>query len=298
MKKWMADDIQSLDNKVAVVTGANSGIGYEAARVLANKSATVILAVRSTDKGLAAVKRIKQQNSAAKVKIMQLDLSDLTSVGKFAANFKKEYSQLDILINNAGVMVPPYSKTKDGFELQFGTNHLGHFALTGLLINPIVNTPDSRIVNVSSIAHKGGNLDFNDLQWESRKYKPWNAYGDSKIANLYFTYELARLLQQAGHQTRVAAAHPGWTATELQRNSGTADFFNRFFAQEPEMGALPSLFAATADIQSGDFIGPCGFMEMRGYPKKGSSNKRSKNPEIAKRLWSESEKLTNVRYGI
>ena len=191
---------------------------------------------------------------------MELDLANLESVRSFAENFKKKYSGLDLLINNAGVMIPPYSKTKDGFELQFGTNHLGHFALTALLFDAIKNTANSRIVNVSSAAHKTGNLNFDDLNWEKRKYKAWKAYGDSKICNLYFTYELQRKFEGKGYNIIAAAAHPGWTATDLQRHSGIFQFLNPLFAQKPEMGALPTLYAAVGpDVKSGDYYGPGGW---------------------------------------
>ena len=195
--------------------------------------------------------------------------------------------------------MPPYSKTADGFELQFGTNHLGHFALTGLLIDLIQSTSNSRIVNVSSGAHKYGNLNFQDLNWENRKYKSMKSYGDSKIANMYFTYELNRKLEQNGNNPIVAAAHPGWTATELQRHAWLVDFLNNFFAQDITMGALPTLYAAVgADVKSGDYFGPSGFMEMRGYPQKVKSNELSQNEEIAEKLWDVSEDLTGVSYNL
>jgi NAD(P)-dependent dehydrogenase (short-subunit alcohol dehydrogenase family) len=187
------------------------------------------------------------------------------------------------------------SKSGSDCKLQFGTNHLGHFLLTGLLIDLIKNTKDSRIVNVSSTAHKTGNINFDDLNWEKRKYNDWKAYGDSKIANIYFTYELIRRLDEKGNNPVVAAAHPGWTATELQRNASLFRFLNNFFAQGIDMGALPTLYAVVGpDVKSGDYFGPSGFMEMRGYPKKVETNELSKNEEIATRLWDVSEKLTSV----
>lgn len=256
-EKWTAENIPSQKGKIAIVTGASSGIGYEAARVLANKGAEVIVAVRNKEKGKNAVQKIKEQNSEANVKPMLLDLADLKSVEQFAIDFKKSYTKLDLLINNAGVMMPPYGKTKDSFELQFGTNHLGHFALTGHLFEFLKKTPNSRIVNVSSGAHNWGNIDFNDLNWENRKYKPGRAYGDSKIANLYFTYEMSNRLN--GSDITVSAAHPGWTATELQRHSGLFSFGNRFFAMPIEQGTLPTLRAATDEqVNSGDYYGPDG----------------------------------------
>jgi NAD(P)-dependent dehydrogenase (short-subunit alcohol dehydrogenase family) len=296
-EKWTAENIPSQKGKIAIVTGSSSGIGFEASRVLANKGAEVIIAVRNKAKGENAVRKIKEQNSAAKVKLMILDLADLKSIEQFASRFKDDYSQLDILINNAGVMMPPYGKTKDGFELQFGTNHLGHFALTGQLIDLLKKTPKSRLVNVSSGAHNWGNLDFEDLNWENRKYKPGRAYGDSKIANLYFTYEMSNRLN--GSDINVSAAHPGWTATDLQRHSGLFSFGNKLFAMPIEQGTLPTLRAATDEsVKSGDYYGPDGWREMKGYPVLVESNKLSHNKEIAKKLWDVSKELTGVKFNI
>ena len=298
-QRWTADNIPDQKGRVVIVTGSSSGIGYEAAKVLAHKNAKVIIAVRNQEKGEKAVQKIKAQNQNADVKVMLLDLASLKSIRSFADDFKRKYTRLDLLINNAGVMVPPYSKTEDGFELQFGTNHLGHFALTGLLLEVMQKTPNSRIVNVSSTGHKFGNIDFNDLNWEKRKYKPWKAYGDSKIANLYFTYELQNLLSQNGSNPIVIAAHPGWTGTELQRHTGVTNFLNNFFAMTIEQGALPTLRAAIDDhAQSGDFFGPHGIMEMRGYPVKVESNTLSHNQEIAQNLWKVSEELTKVKFNL
>jgi NAD(P)-dependent dehydrogenase (short-subunit alcohol dehydrogenase family) len=296
-KKWDGSSISDQEDRVVIVTGASSGIGYETARVLADKNATVIIAVRSLEKGNAAANNIKADHNNADLRVMELDLACLESVKTFADQFRRDYSRLDLLINNAGVMIPPYAKTADGFELQLGTNHLGHFALTGLLLDVITGTTDSRIVNVSSDAHRYGKLDFADLTWEKRAYKAWRAYGDSKIANLYFTYQLGKKLAEKSHRTIVAASHPGWTATELQRHSGLFRFFNRFFAQDIAMGALPTLYAAVGpQVDSGDYFGPAGFKEMRGYPKKTESNRLSHDQAIAKRLWEVSEELTGVVY--
>jgi NAD(P)-dependent dehydrogenase (short-subunit alcohol dehydrogenase family) len=295
--KWDSDNITNQKGRVVIVTGSSSGIGFETARVLANKEATVIIAIRNMKKGNAALEKIKKENATADVKVMELDLANLKSVRRFADKFNEEYSQLDLLINNAGVMIPPYSKTADGFELQFGTNHLGHFALTGLLLERIINTPSSRIVNVSSTAHKMGNLNFDDLNWEKRKYKKMKSYGDSKIANLYFTYELQRKLSDGKANVLVTASHPGWTATELQRHTGLIEALNGVFAQGIQMGALPTLYGAVAeDAEGGDFFGPAGFMEMKGYPKRVQSIPRAQDKEIAQKLWTVSEKLTGVHY--
>ena len=297
--KWTVNNIPEQKGRVVIVTGSSSGIGFEAARALLNKNAKVIIAVRNTEKGIAAANKIKKANNSADVEFMLLDLASLDSIHQFANNFKGKYNRLDLLINNAGVMIPPYSKTSDGFELQFGTNHLGHFALTGLLIDLINKTKDSRIVNVSSAAHKSGNIDFNDLNWEKRKYKAWRAYGDSKIANLYFTFELKRRLANVKSKTKVIAAHPGWTATDLQRHSGIFQFMNGFFAMKQEQGALPTLRAAIDETaQSGDFFGPDGFQEMRGFPVKVESNKLSHDMDIALKLWNVSEDLTHVKFNL
>lgn len=296
-EKWSAENISDQTGRTAIVTGSSSGIGYEAARVLANKKATVVLAVRNLKKGYSALEKIRAQNSAAKVEVMQLDLADLSSVEKFAAEFSGKYSRLDLLINNAGVMIPPYSKTVNGFELQFGTNHLGHFALTARLLPILHQTEGSRIVNVSSGAHKHGKLDFDDLNWEKRKYSAWRAYGASKIANLYFTYELDRRLKASGSKTIVTAAHPGWTATELQRHTGVVEALNGVFAQDIAMGALPTLRAAVEPgLKGGDYFGPNGFMEMRGYPIQVPSNALSHDESIARRLWEYSLAATGVRF--
>ena len=295
-QKWDSENISDQKGKVVIVTGSSSGLGYETAKVLANKSATVIVAVRNEEKGNAAVAKIKVENPNADIQVMLVDLANLESVHKFAENFKKKFKKLDLLINNAGVMTPPYAKTKDGFELQFGTNHLGHFALTGLLIDLIKETPNSRIVNVSSTAHKIGNLNFNDLNWETRRYNKFRSYGDSKLANLYFTSELQKRLSKQSLGVIVASAHPGATATELSRHSL---FFKvlSLFAQDSKMGALPTLYAAVGpDVQGNDYIGPGGFQELGGYPKKVESSKRAKRDDVAANLWDVSEKMTGVSY--
>jgi len=296
-QKWDSGDIPDQKGRVVIVTGSSSGIGYETARVLANKNATVVIAVRNLQKGNAALDKIKAGYQNADVRVMELDLADLESIRNFAAEFKSNFSRLDLLINNGGVMMPPYSKTADGFELQFGTNHLGHFALTGLLLDLIEKTHDSRIVNVSSGSHTYGELDFDDLNWENRSYKKMKAYGDSKIANLYFTFELQRRFENRNMNVIASAAHPGWTATELQRHVGIFDFLNRFLAQGIEMGALPTLYAAIAlDVKGGDYYGPSGWREMKGYPKKVESNELSHSREIAAKLWNLSEKLTGIKF--
>ncbi len=293
-RKWTEEDITDQSGRLAVVTGSNSGIGYETARALAEKGATVILAVRNLEAGQAAVDRIRSGVPDARVVAMRLDLSSLAFVRTFADELERKYEKLDLLINNAGVMMPPYSKTADGFELQFGTNHLGHFALTGLLLDLILDTPDSRIVNVASQAHRAGDITFDDLNRE-KEYRPMSAYGQSKLANLLFTYELQRKLDRKSAAPIAVAAHPGWTATSLQRHVGLFDFLGRFFAQGPREGAWPTLYAATAhDVKGADYYGPDGLYEMRGHPKKVESNDKSHDEAVAARLWGVSEELTGV----
>ncbi len=261
-KNWDATNVPMQQGKLAIVTGSSSGIGFETARILASKNAKVIIAVRNIEKGNKALEKIKSEFPAANVEVRILDLADLKSIHNFGEFFKKDYDGIDLLINNAGVMIPPYTKTKDGFELQFGTNYLGHFALTGLLLDLIKNRKNSRIVNVSSKAHNMGELNFDDLNWVRRTYKPWKAYGDSKIANLYFTYELQRRLDEEGFDVIVAAAHPGLTSSELERHSNIVGVINKLLAQSPEMGALPILYAATAnDVKKGEYFGPSDWSE-------------------------------------
>jgi NAD(P)-dependent dehydrogenase (short-subunit alcohol dehydrogenase family) len=295
--KWTEKNIPNQSGKIAIVTGSSSGIGYETARVLAKKNAKVIVAVRNIEKGSKAKSKIVSENSDAELDVMKLDLADLDSVKSFVKDFKSKYTQLNLLINNAGVMIPPYSKTKDGFELQFGTNHLGHFALTLELLDLIEKTKDARIVNVSSGAHKYGKINFEDLNWEERDYKAWKAYGDSKIANLYFTKELAEKV--ADKNIQVTASHPGWTATELQRHSGFIEFLNNIFAMPQQQGALTTLRAAVdSDAKNGDYFGPNGWQEWRGYPVKVEPNNLAKDQKIAKQLWDVSEELTGIKFNL
>jgi NAD(P)-dependent dehydrogenase (short-subunit alcohol dehydrogenase family) len=293
---WTAENISDLAGKIAIVTGANSGIGYEMTRALARKEARVILACRNKDKGEAAVQQIAQEYPAAKTGLMQLDLSDLTSVRRFADEFTIHYDRLDILINNAGIMAPPFGKTADGFELQFGTNHLGHFALTGLLLDPIIRTRQARVITVSSGGHRFVEMDFDNLNGE-KGYDRQRAYAQSKLANLLFTYELQRRFEGAGVDTIAVAAHPGWTATNLQAHWWIVRILNPFIAQQAKMGALPTLYAATApNVQGGDYYGPCGWQELRGYPTKVQSSDSSYDTAVAVRLWTVSEELTGVRH--
>ena len=295
-QKWTAEKISDQSGKTVIVTGANSGIGYEASAALVRKGAKVIMACRSVEKGKAAAAKIEQQNPMGEVILKQLDLADLSSVARFADDFLAEYEQLDILLNNAGVMAVPYRQTADGFEMQFGTNHLGHFALTGRLINILQKTPGSRVVTVSSFAHMIGKINFDDLNSE-KSYQKWLAYGQSKLANILFAYELQRRAAETGNDPISIAVHPGYAATNLQRSSPFFRFANKFMAQSQEMGALPSLYAAThPDIQGGEYIGPDGFLGQRGYPKQVRSSSRSYDLETTKHLWEVSEELTGVQF--
>jgi NAD(P)-dependent dehydrogenase (short-subunit alcohol dehydrogenase family) len=295
-KHWTEKDMPDQTERVAIVTGANSGIGWDTARALAQKGALVIMACRSMGKANTAADQIRATNPAGKVVVMALDLGDLDSVRAFADAFRAQYDRLDLLINNAGVMMPPYGKTVQGFEQQFGINHLGHFALNGLLLDRLNATPGARIVTVSSGSHRFGIINFDDLNWE-RGYPAQRAYGQSKLANLLFTYELQRRLAAAGQSTLSVAAHPGWVATNLQQYSGAYRLLNPIIAQTTGMGALPTLYAATApDVWGGEYFGPGGLMEMRGYPRKVRSNARSYDEAVARRLWKVSEDLTHVSY--
>jgi NAD(P)-dependent dehydrogenase (short-subunit alcohol dehydrogenase family) len=294
--EWTAENIPDLTGKIAIVTGANSGIGYEMALALARKEAKVILACRNKDKGEAAVRQIGQEYPEAKAELMQLDLSDLASVRRFADEFTSRYGRLDILINNAGIMMTPFGKTTDGFEHQFGTNHLGHFALTGLLLDLIICTPQARVITVSSGGHRFVEIDFDNLNGE-KGYDRQRAYAQSKLANLLFTYELQRRFEGAGVDAIAVAAHPGWTVTNLPVHYRMVRILNPFIGQRPKMGALPTLYAATApDVKGGDYYGPRGWQELRGYPTKVQSSDSSHDTAVAAKLWTVSEELTCVRY--
>jgi len=304
--RWTQKDIDDQKGKVVIVTGGNSGIGYEAGLALAGRNARVILAVRNLDKGGLAVQTILKQYPTADVKAMSLNLADLKSVRGFAETFLAAHDRLDVLINNAGVMAIPYRRTADGFEMQFGTNHLGHFALTGLLLPKLKSTPGARVVTVSSFVHTSGNIYFDDLQWE-KSYDRWGAYAQSKLSNLLFAYELQRRLASAGIKVISVGCHPGYAATNLQAVGPQMDgsrlsyWFaqagNLVFAQNQRMGALPTLFAAVASQVNGcDYIGPTSLFGIRGYPGKVKSNNKSYEETLAKRLWDVSEKLTGVIY--
>ncbi|MFD7441878.1 oxidoreductase [Streptomyces sp. NPDC059909] len=300
---WTTQDIPDQSGRTAVVTGANSGIGLVTARELARRGARVVLACRSEARGKEAETLIERQVPGADVECRQLDLADLASVRRFAESYEQD--TLDLLVNNAGVMALPYSTTADGFETQFGVNHLGHFALTGLLLPALLNTPGARVVTVSSGMHALANIDMGDLNSE-RRYRRWVAYGRSKSANLLFIHELARRLKAAGSDVVAAAAHPGYAATNLQtagvRMEGRrvaerlAELGNRVFAQSAEMGALPTLYAATAPgVRPDSFTGPR-FQGWRGAPAPSWRAKWTLNDVAGERLWVASEQLTGVTY--
>jgi NAD(P)-dependent dehydrogenase (short-subunit alcohol dehydrogenase family) len=301
-ENWTAEQIPDQAGRVAVVTGANSGLGFITARDLVLAGAEVVLACRNTKKGEAAVESIRSAEPGGSVTVEELDLSSLASVRTFVERFGASHQSLDLLINNAGVMAPPRRETADGFELQFATNHLGHFALTGLLLSRMQGREDARVVTVSSTAHKLGRIDFDDLQ-RRRHYFRWTAYGQSKLANVLFARELDRRLRAAGSTVSSLAAHPGYASTNLQSAGPPAldravfAVANRLLAQRPEMGALPQLYAATRpNLDGGLFVGPDGPSEQRGYPKVVSPNKAGRDEATAERLWSVSEELTGVEY--
>jgi NAD(P)-dependent dehydrogenase (short-subunit alcohol dehydrogenase family) len=300
MGKWTTADIGAQPGRVAVITGANTGLGYETAAALAAKGAHVVLAVRDLDKGKNAAALITQRDPGASVALQELDLTSLDSIRAAAAQLRTDHDRIDLLINNAGVMFTPKSTTTDGFELQFGTNHLGHFAITGLLLDRVLAVPGSRVVTVSSIGHRSGRIRFDDLQWK-RGYSRMGAYGQSKLANLLFTYELQRRL--TGTNTIAVAAHPGASRTELSRNTppsirAITGLFE-LISQDAAMGALPTLRAATdPGVLGGQYFGPGGFAELRGYPKVVASNARSHDVDVQRRLWAVSEELTGVGYPV
>jgi NAD(P)-dependent dehydrogenase (short-subunit alcohol dehydrogenase family) len=303
---WTANDMPDLSGKVILVTGGNSGIGFEAAVEFVRRGSSVVLACRSVEKARAAAAQISAAHPQASVDVMELDLASLESVRNFARSFRATHRNLHVLCNNAGVMALPYRRTADGFEMQFGTNHLGHFALTGLLLELLLRSEGARVVTVSSSAHWIGRIQFEDLQSE-RFYSRWLAYAQSKLANLLFTFELQRRAERAGMSLVSVSCHPGYAATNLQgagpRMQGSwmleamMDLANLVFAQSAAMGALPLLYAATApEIASGDYIGPDGLGEMRGHPHKVSCSVAARDTATARRLWDTSEQLTGVRY--
>lgn len=292
---WTPDQIPELTGKTVLVTGANSGLGLESTKLLAARGAEVIMACRNAAKGQQAVEKIKAEIPDARLVLMTLDLADQQSIREFAETFRQRYASLDILLNNAGLMAPPLSHTKDGFEMQFGTNHLGHFALTGLLLDVLEKAEAPRVVTVSSIAHTMGNIYFDNLDGK-RGYFRWTYYGQSKLANLMFARELHRRLRQQGSKIQSIAVHPGYSDTNLQTGTGFA-LFNRFFAQPQHMGCYPSVYAATSgEAKSGEYYGPNGFMELAGYPAPAKTRRLARNQSVAGKLWQVSEELTGIRF--
>lgn len=300
---WTVADIPAQSGRTAIVTGANSGIGFETAAVLAQHGADTVLACRDTDRGEDAAARIRQAAPGASVRVVRLDLASLAAIRAAAGQFLAACPRIDLLINNAGLMWPAYGKTADGFELQFGTNHLGHFALTGLLLEAMLPVPGSRVVTVSSTGHRAGRIDFADLQSE-RHYRRMAAYAQSKLANLMFTYELQRRLAAAGAPTAALAAHPGVAFTELTRHlpgvlQSAYPAVGGLFTQSAAMGALPTLRAATDPAAAGgEYYGPGGLAQAKGYPVRVSSTARSRDQAAQGRLWAESERLTGVTYPV
>jgi NAD(P)-dependent dehydrogenase (short-subunit alcohol dehydrogenase family) len=303
MSKWTAADVPDQTGRVAIVTGSNTGIGYGAAAVLAAKGAHTVLAVRNLDKGNAAADRIRTASPDATVTVQELDLTSLDSIRKAAEALRTEFPRIDLLINNAGVMYTDKASTKDGFELQFGTNHLGHFALTGQLLDNMTAVDGSRVVTVSSVGHRiRAKIHFDDLNLD-RNYNRVVAYGQSKLANLLFTYELARRLAAKGAPTIATAAHPGAADTELLRNMPggirqvAQAVWSAFIAQDSDMGAEPTLRAATDPAaKNAEYYGPGGFGEQKGHPKLVASSAQSHDEAIQRRLWTVSEELTGVTY--
>ena len=301
--KWTADRIPDQSGRVALVTGANSGLGLIVARELARAGATVVLACRNTEKGADTLREITSEAPAAEPELAALDLASLDSIRSFADEFRNGHDGLDLLINNAGVMAPPRRTTADGFEMQFGTNHLGHFALTGLLLKALEGREDARVVTVSSTAHRFGRIDLDDLQSE-RRYRRWRAYGQSKLANLIFALELDRRLRAAGSTISSVAAHPGYAATNLQSAAAPAldravmTVTNLLLAQSAEIGALPLLYAATEPgLAGGTYVGPDGRGEQRGHPQPNAvPSNAALDQTVAARLWAASEEATGVHF--
>lgn len=303
-KKWITDLLPDLTGKVILVTGANSGIGFEASKEFARKGAKIILASRNISKAKTALQQINEITCNNEIEIMQLDLASKKSIHDFAKEFKAKHSRLDVLLNNAGIMMVPYGLTEDGFERQMGTNHLGHFLLTGLLIDLIKNTPKSRVVNVSSGAHHMGKINFKNLQFNNgRGYTPMKSYSQSKLANLLFTYELQNRFDKEGIDAIAVAAHPGGANTNLGQHLNESlmgkimkPVMSRMM-QSASMGALPSIRAAAdKNVDGKDYYGPGGFMQNTGYPVKVKSSKASHNKYDQQKLWEKSEMLTGIKY--
>lgn len=299
---FQLQDAPNQQGRIAIVTGANTGLGYETALGLAQKGATVVLACRDANKSQQAKQKIKKAVPDADIRELELDLGDLRAVREFARAYREQYDGLDLLVNNAGVMMPPYSQTEQGFELQMGVNYLGHFLLTGLLLEELEKKPGARVVTLASNAHKNGDIHFDDLHFE-QEYSAWKAYAQSKLACLLFAYELQRRLEQSGSSVISVAAHPGASDTELSRHlpqwamAAFGWFFRLFLVQSPADGAKPTLYAALGqDIEGGDYTGPDGWGEWKGEAVKVDSTERARDPELARRLWAVSEELVGESY--
>lgn len=303
-QNWTFSNIPDLTGKTIIVTGANSGLGFESVKAFAQNGANVVMACRSIEKGETARKKIVRLYPSSIIQVMELDLADLKSIRTFAATFRESHAHLDVLLNNAAVMMVPYSLTKDGFESQMGTNHLGHFALTGILMDVLKKSPGSRVVNVSSLSHKQGEMDFDNLLFENGKdFTPMKAYGRSKLSNLLFTYELQRFFELKGIDCMAVAAHPGMSNT---KNSSRIDrgllmkFYNASFShiiQQPSMGALPEIRASVdLSVKPSEYYGPGGVLELSGHPVLVRPKRTALDIENARKLWEVSEKLTSVTY--
>lgn len=293
-----AAELPSQQGKLALITGGNRGLGYQVAVALAGAGAELVLACRDPAKAAAALASLRAAHPAAKVEAMELDVADLASVRRFAEAFKARHDRLDVLIHNAAAIMVPQGKTKDGFETHLATNHLGPFALTGLLLDCLEAAPAARVVNMSSLAHRmTQGLDPDDPGLTRRPYKEMDAYGRSKLAALLFTFELERRLRRAGKRSIAVAAHPGYTATNLDLGNFFMRLSTRLFAQKPEIGVLPALLAATGtDVKGGDYYGPGGYKELGGLPKRVDCSPAAKDPELARRLWVVSQQLTGLSY--
>lgn len=294
---WRPEMIPDLQGKTFLVTGANSGIGLEAVKRFAANGAEIIMACRNPEKAETAAQEIRTQAPSARLEIMTLDLADLSSISEFADAVKCRFGKVDVLLNNAGLMAPPLQRTHDGFEMQFGTNHLGHFALTGQLLPVLEAAPSPRIVQITSVMHLMGKFYWNNLNAE-KWYSRWAFYGQSKLANLVYARDLNRRLEEDGSRVRAFAAHPGYSATHLQDTVVGGQLINKVMAQPATMGCLPGVMAATSvEVDPGGYYGPDGrILELRGYPAKAFARRIADNREVAQRLWDESEALTGVRY--
>ena len=304
---WTSNQMPDLTGKTAIVTGANSGLGFQATKKLAEHNAEVIMACRKEEKGSEAKEKIEEAIEEADLKVMQLDLASLDSISQFTEEFKEEYNDLDLLFNNAGVMAIPRKQTEDGFEYQFGVNHLGHFALTAQLIETMKKAEEARIISQSSIAHENGDINFKDINHEE-KYNRMQVYSDSKLANLLFINELDRKLEEKDINIKAIASHPGvsntnlFKAEESQHNVIITKLMGlglKVFGQTPEKGCLPMLYAATSeDVEGGELIGPDGFKAIRGYPERQTPSEKARDEDIAARLWRKSEEMTGTEFGL